>query len=52
MKRFKATIVEVGGACLHPEFIGDDSTTKSDMIKFWGLDKPDVISYDIVEERI
>jgi hypothetical protein len=52
MKHFKATIKEKSAKdglvhFLYPEYYGD--VTKEYLIKFWGLDKPDVLEYKIEE---
>ena len=46
-KHFELTIKERGGAELHPSYMGD--VDKQFLIDFFGLDKPDVESYEIHE---
>ena len=46
-RHFEITVKEKGGAVLHPSYIGD--VNEAFLIKFFGLDNPDVESYDIRE---
>lgn len=53
MKKFIVTIKEVNNPnLLTPEYWGCDTTTRSDIIKHFGLDEPDVEWYRIVEENV
>ncbi len=50
MRHFKARIKERGrDTVLTPEYLGDDNTDKVFLIKFWGLEEPDVEWYEIEE---
>ena len=46
-KHFEITVKERGGAELHPSYVGD--VDKAFLVKFFGLDEPDVESYEIRE---
>lgn len=46
---FKLTIKEKGGAVLHPSYVGD--VDHAFLVRFFGLDNPDVESYEIHEEK-
>ncbi len=46
-RHFEATIVEKGGHVLKPSFVGD--VDEEFLIKFWGLNEPDVESYELKE---
>lgn len=49
-KVFKLTIKEKGGAVLHPSYVGD--VDEAFLVRFFGLDNPDVESYEIHEEKL
>ena len=46
-RHFEITVKEVGGAVLHPSYMGD--VDEAFLVKFFGLDSPDVESYEIRE---
>lgn len=46
-RHYELTVREKGGAVLHPSYIGD--VNEAFLVKFFGLDNPDVESYDIRE---
>lgn len=49
-RHFELTIQEKGGAVLHPSYIGDvGENFEKFLTGFFGLDKPDVESYEIRE---
>lgn len=48
-RQFELTIKEKGGAVLHPTYMGD--VDESFLVGFFGLDNPDVESYEIREVR-
>lgn len=50
-RRFKVTIKERCGSVLHPEYCGDEHTTRQSIIKFFGLDQPDVEDWSIEEVK-
>ena len=47
MKHFRAKVKESTGNYIYPEYIGD--VTKEYLIDFLGLNKPDVLEWDIEE---
>lgn len=47
MKHFTATIKEKDGSVLHPSYIGD--VDEDYLVKFWGLDRDDVVEWEIKE---
>lgn len=50
---FKLTIREKGGAILHPSYMGDvGEDAEKFLTGFFGLDKPDVESYEICEVHL
>ncbi len=50
MRYFELTIKERGGAVLHPSYSGDmGSDPEAFLTRFFGLDEPDVESYEIRE---
>lgn len=50
MKTFQARIKEKNhDSILTPTYVGNDHTTISYLIQFWGLDNDDVEWYDIEE---
>lgn len=50
---FELTIREKGGAILHPSYMGDVGEDAEKFLTcFFGLDKPDVESYEIREEHL
>lgn len=54
MRTFQATIKERSGSTLKPTYTANDDFWKwhepySFLVRFWGLDKPDVESYEIRE---
>ena len=56
MRTYRATIKETNGAVLHPEYMASDDFWKyndpiSFLKKFWGLDDPDVESWEIEEVK-
>ena len=48
-RQFELTVRENGGAVLHPSYIGD--VDEKFLVGFFGLDKPDVESYEIREVK-
>lgn len=49
-RHFELTIKEKGGAVLHPSYMGDvGEDAERFLTDFFGLDKPDVESYEIRE---
>lgn len=54
MRVFKAKIKEVSGHYVTPEYMADDDfwrwhEPKTFLTKFWGLEEPDVVSYELFE---
>ena len=51
MRHFEITIMEKGGAVLHPSYEGSvDGDPRAFLVKFFGLEEPDVESYEITEK--
>lgn len=51
-RHFELTIKEKGGAVLHPSYVGDvGDNPKKFLTGFFGLDNPDVESYEIHEVK-
>ena len=49
MRHFNLTIREKGGAVLHPSYVGD--VDEAFLVRHFGLDEPDVESYEIREVK-
>ena len=49
MKHFKITVKETNGYIVTPEYMGDDDVDEEFLIKFFGLEEPDVVWYKIEE---
>ena len=52
MKKFKVYVKEKSGKVLHPEYYGDDNTTREFIESFYGLKNDDVEEYSIEEVLI
>lgn len=51
-RQFELTVKEKGGAVLHPSYTGDvGEDAEKFLTGFFGLDKPDVESYEIHEVK-